>query len=245
VTSSTSSCSSVTQERQADTPDEWPAESFLAGLPAVMRAELLDSGTKRVFSDGETLITQCDGTKHVFVLTEGVVKVMAKGQDRAYRLIDIQMAGDTVGEIAFTDGRPRSAKVVADGTVHAVQISSRALRKFIAENPEVSIALGRLLTSRDRKKQSRYLDITQFDVKTRVARVLVDLVDRRGRETPEGLVLGVTLTQSELAALVGVADASLHKVLRALRSEGILRTTYRQITVVNRQALREIAQFEE
>ena len=221
----------------------WRNGSFLSNISEDAVARLLKLGSSRTYSHGDPLIYQCDETNDVFVLTEGVVKVTVTGEDDVERLIDIQLAGDTVGEIAFADGLPRSAKVVADGTVRAVKIKGRALADFLRDDRDATVALGRVLTYRDRRKQRRYLDMAQFDVRTRVARVLADLVERCGVPAPEGVLLGVSLTQSELATLVGLADASIHKVLRSLRDDRVLHTTYRQIVILDEDALRRIAQF--
>ena len=45
------------------------------------------------------------------------------------------------------------------------------------------------------------------------------------------MVIDVRLTQPELATICGAAETSIQKALRELRTEGLVDTDYRRITV--------------
>jgi hypothetical protein len=50
---------------------------------------------------------------------------------------------------------------------------------------------------------------------------------------PRGLVIGVDLTQPELAALTGSAEVTIHKALAELRRDELITTGYRRTTVLD------------
>jgi CRP-like cAMP-binding protein len=69
---------------------------------------------------------------------------------------------------------------------------------------------------------------------------LVDIVIMCGHRTDQGWDLGVLLSQSELATMVGIADATVQKALRHLRAQGVIHTGYRSVTIVDLPGLRTL-----
>jgi len=208
-----------------------------------MRGELLALGTKRVFSPEQIFITEGDENRDVFILVSGIVKVTAAAASGVRKLIDMQVGGDTVGEMAALDGQPRSATVSAAGHVEAVQISSDDLGVFFQANPAAADAMTRMLSQRLRLKIGQILDFGEFDAPTRLARTLVALAEKCGSSAPGGVALDMPLTQPELASLVGTAEATVHKAMRALRDGGAITTGYRRLTILDMTALRAVAEL--
>jgi CRP-like cAMP-binding protein len=55
-----------------------------------------------------------------------------------------------------------------------------------------------------------------------LAKRLLELGDEYGTDTPDGKLITMRLTQSELAAMVGTTRESVNKHLRAFRARGII-----------------------
>lgn len=221
----------------------WPPRSYLASLEEPVRGELLALGTKRIFSPEQVLITQGDRNRDVFVLASGIVKVTATAASGLQKLIDMQVGGDTVGEMSALDGQPRSATVSAAGRVEAVQISSDDLGAFFQANPVAAEAMTRMLSQRIRLKISQILDFGEYDAPTRVARTLVALAEKCGSPASSEVILDFPLTQPELASLVGTAEPTVHKAMRALRNDGAITTGYRRMTILDMTRLRAVAEL--
>ncbi len=69
-------------------------------------------------------------------------------------------------------------------------------------------------------------------VRERVARLLVELVDRFGAEGPDGaLSLTLPLARQDMAALLGVRAESIARAVRALEVDGVARFSGRQVTI--------------
>ena len=88
----------------------------------------------------------------------------------------------------------------------------------------------------------RQTEFAAFPAEIRLARVLVDIAWSCGQPTEEGLTIAVALSQPELATMIGASEATVQKVLRELRENGIIRTGYRRITVVDLPALRSLGE---
>jgi CRP/FNR family cyclic AMP-dependent transcriptional regulator len=230
-----------------ETEAEWPAGTLLAALSPSARAELLRAGSPREFSAGERLIFEGADTRDAFLIVFGVVKVTADTLDGQTVLLDVRFRGDLVGEVAGLDGGPRTASVTAAGLVRARAIGTRELERLVTDSPEISRAVTTAIAEKLRWSTRRRISQAQNPLALRLVSTLLDLAkihgrgpngpphDREGGSATTELV--IALTQPELAALVGASEPSVHRVLTRLRKRGILRTQYRSIVILDRDAL--------
>ncbi|WP_326611250.1 Crp/Fnr family transcriptional regulator [Streptomyces scopuliridis] len=210
-----------------------------------MRTELLRLGTRCRYLSEEILIREGDRSSHVVLLRSGFAKVTAQLDNGHEALLAIRVSGDVVGEMAAMDEAPRSATVTACGEVVASVVRESDLRLFLRDHPEAALAIARIVSQRLRWANRRRVEFGGYPVKVRLARVLAELALSYGHPVPRGLVIGVDLTQPELAALTGSAEVTIHKALRELREEGLITTGYRRTTVLDLRRLREIARLAE
>lgn len=227
--------------RAAPTPGVWPVGSFIGGLHGAARADLLNLGSHRLFVSEEKLLHEGDRSNHVVLLHSGFAKVTARLENGREALLAIRSAGDVVGEMAAIDDAPRSATVTACGSVSANVVPNDELQSFLRRRPEVAITLAGMVVRRLRWANRRRVEFGGLPVKVRLARVLAELASRHGHSVRRHLIIGVTLSQPELAALTGAAEITVHKALRDLRGDGLLTTGYRRITVLDLRRLRQTA----
>lgn len=226
----------------------WRPNSYLGMLAPPTREALLGLGIRRVFAPGQVFITEGDMDTDLFVLLEGIVKVTAKGAN-GEEFIDVQAEGDTVGELAAinpgAESLPRSATVMAAGDVTALRITKPDLDAFFMAHPDAAVVMAFMLGSRQRQKLRERLDISGFDPTTRLARTLAALAEKLGTPVAGSALLGIPLSQPELATLVVVAGPTVQKALRDLRATGAIRTGYRSIAITDMVALRRAGLLEE
>jgi CRP-like cAMP-binding protein len=120
-------------------------------------------------------------------------------------------------------------------------ISQAEILGLMARDPALSLALTREVSDKLRSATSRRIEFTGYDVNTRFARVLLDLAERYGAQSPAGRTISCPLTQTELATLAGAAEPTVQRALRQLKADGIVSTGYRLATVLDMEALRQRA----
>ena len=74
----------------------------------------------------------------LYLITEGTLGVRLPRGETAFKTIE---APAVVGELAFFDGLPRSATLVAETDVEAVRLDPAALDRLAADEPELARAL--------------------------------------------------------------------------------------------------------
>ncbi|MEU6067804.1 MULTISPECIES: Crp/Fnr family transcriptional regulator [Streptomyces] len=221
--------------------DRWPEASLLGGLRVETRNQLIGLGRPVRFEGGERLLREGEYGSHVFLLLSGWFKVLATTDDGREALMAVRAGGDIVGELACFDAQPRVATVVAAGSGTAKTITRQEFLAALARHDDAAQAVMRAVAGKLRWATRRRQEFGGCPVSTRVARVLGELTRVYGRPCEAGVSIGVSLTQPELAALVGASEPSVHRVLRMLREHRIIETGYRRILVRDVPELSRIA----
>lgn len=80
-------------------------------------------------------------------------------------------------------------------------------------------------------------DLVFTDVPGRVAKQLLDLADRFGHKTDDGIRVHHDLTQEELAQLVGASRETVNKALADFAQRGWLRIEAKAVVIMDRERL--------
>lgn len=201
------------------------------------REELLSLGISREFPPDSVLMLEGDSTTDVMALIDGWVKVVGSTEEGGQALLSLRVGGDLVGELAALDSKVRSATAISAGVTAAQVVSQRDFLRFLDRKPDASVAVSRALSGELRWATRRRIDFSGLPVLARLARVLSELGNLYGRRTPDGIEFHCTLTQPELAAMVGASEPSAHKALRQLRNDGVVITGYRKVVIADPAAL--------
>ena len=120
------------------------------------------------------------------------------------------------------DGGSRTAASVAEGRVRLVKIRGAAFLAALARSPELGEALCRMMAKRLRRTFELFQDATFETLEVRLARQVLYLAARGGRQTPQGLRLADRLRQADLADLLGATTRSIITILNAWRAGGLV-----------------------
>jgi len=229
---------------EVGTGGRWPPGSFLSLLAPDHQAGLLEMGTGRSFDRNEILMREGEPGRALFLLLRGCVKIVSIAAAGDVRLLAVRLAGDVVGELAALDGDPRSATVVTAARTTVRVIGHEEFGRYVGAHAAVGAAVQRCVTVKLRQATRFRADAAGPSTLARLARVLHQLGVSYGKLSPSGVLIDVHLSQPELAALVGVAQASIERALGELRARGIVRTGYRQLLISDADGLRALASGE-
>ncbi|MFF0446062.1 Crp/Fnr family transcriptional regulator [Streptomyces sp. NPDC004609] len=219
----------------------WPVESFVGQLSESSRLALFEAGSVRTYAAGEPLISQGDDSSHVMVIREGVVKVVSHTAEGHTALLAIRAVGDIVGELGALDSRPRSASVIAVRMVVVSVVAGQTFRALCEREPQMPLALMRIVTNRLRASDQARIELGGYTPRVRLARMLTSLARTHGTAGKSGIRIGIPLSHSDLASLIGSSQASLERSLRGLRADGVIDTGYRNLVIRDLPRLTQIA----
>jgi len=186
---------------------------------------------------GGILFKEGDSGEHVYVIVEGKLKLGTSSGDGRENLLSILGPGEMFGELSLFDPGPRTSTATAVTDAKLLSLSHPKLIPWLRENPDVSLQLLARLAQRLRRTNEAVGDLVFSDVPGRVAKALIDLGERFGKESPEGLFVHHDLTQEELAQLVGASRETVNKALADFAGRGWLRLDGRAVLITDVERL--------
>ena len=190
---------------------------------------------------GERLFDEGDGGDSLYVVLDGKMKLTRAAADGRENLLSVIGPGEMFGELSLFDPRPRTSSAVAVTDTRLAALAHDELRDWLTGRPDVSLHLLRALAQRLRRANDVTADLVFTDVPGRVAKALLDLADRFGQQTDEGLQVHHDLTQEELAQLVGASRETVNKALADFAARGWLHISARSVLIVDSERLRKRA----
>lgn len=158
----------------------------------------------------------------LYMIVKGRVKVSQSSPDGKERTLALLSPGDVFGELALLDEQARSADAVVVEDSELLVVPRKDFLGFIITQPQAAMSLLVVLSQRLRRTNLLVHDAAFFDVRGRLARVLLDLARADGETEPGGALVCPRLTQSELASMVGVTRESVNKWLRHYERAGLI-----------------------
>jgi CRP-like cAMP-binding protein len=137
------------------------------------------------------------------------------------------------GELSLFDPGPRTSTATAVTDSKLLSLGHDKLIPWLKQNPEVALQLLGRLAQRLRRTNEAVGDLVFSDVPGRVAKALLDLGERFGKKTDEGLYVHHDLTQEELAQLVGASRETVNKALADFAGRGWLKLDGRAVLITD------------
>jgi CRP/FNR family cyclic AMP-dependent transcriptional regulator len=159
------------------------------------------------------------------------------------RIIAIRGPGEIVGEMAVLSGEPRSASVLAFDDVEALYLPAPKWLDFLYTHPRAMHALAVTMSKRNAESDRTIVE-SELAIGQQLALQLIKLADGGlGEPTLENAVV-LRLSQADMAELIGTKTKkidSVKKVIRLLKAKGIVEAGYKEITILDLAALRDVA----
>lgn len=202
---------------------------------------LRDLGVPRAYRRGSALFSEGDVGERVFLLEQGWVLIRSAAPDGEEVVLGLRGPGEILGELSVLDGRPRSASAVAVTDLDAVVTPADALLRTLRSDHDATLELLRVVVDRLREADRRRLEYATVDTLGRVATRLLELAERFGEPTDEGIRVELPLVQEDLARWCGGSREATVKALRTLRGLGVVTTARRTVTIRDTNGLHHAA----
>jgi CRP/FNR family transcriptional regulator len=176
----------------------------------------------RSFEPAEVVFREGDASDTCYIVRVGHARaVRAHADGRTITLANFG-PGDIFGELAMFENESRSATVEATSAMAVIALLGGDMRRLLAAHHQMAIRLVVALGRRLRETNERLSRQSFQTVQSRVATVLIQLVDDAGAGGPsEGDVL-VVATQADVAQLAGSSRESASRFLAVLERAGVI-----------------------
>jgi len=176
----------------------------------------------------------------VYMIKSGNVKTYKSLADGREQIINILSAGDMLGfDSLYDDKYSCTAEVIQDVEMCCIRKSD--LVALLQNNPAVGMKFIKIMNRELNLAQDRIRDLGLKDAREKVATLLMTLFTSRGPfQGPQ-----FTLSRQEISEMVGVAQETVIRILSEFRSDGVIGTEGKNITVLDPETLTNLAGMEE
>lgn len=182
---------------------------------------------------GDVLFREGDHADRLYVIVDGKMKLGQTSIDGRESLLLVLGPGEMFGELSLFDPGQRSSTATALTDAMVLGLGNDQLRPWLTGRPEVAASLLRALAHRLRRQNEALADLVFSDVPGRVAKALMDLGEKFGQVTPDGLLVTHDMTQEEIAQLVGASRETVNKALADFAQRSWIRLESRQVLILD------------
>jgi CRP/FNR family transcriptional regulator, cyclic AMP receptor protein len=189
---------------------------------------------------GAKLFVEGQRPKGVFILCGGRAKLSISSSN-GRSLMRVAEQGEILGLSATLSGSPyeNSAEMLESGQVNFIRRDH--FLHFVNNWPEASLRVARHLSHAymDVHEQMRALVLSDSAAE-KMARLLLSWLKKTGIHTERGVHLKISLTQGEIAQMIGVSRETVTRLLGELRDKGIIQLKGSNLLIKNKAALEEM-----
>ena len=199
--------------------------------------------SERAYPKGATIYSEGDPSDAVYILKEGLVKIISFSEKGAETILHILKPDEIFGALLLAEQtRPFTAVALEDAVVTI--IPRERFLELLSLVPTVALNLIKLLSHRLKKVSRELAEFSHSWSYHRLAKVLLELCEEHGDEVPAGTLITLHLTHEDLANLIGTTRETVTTQVNKFERMGLLKRQDRQF-IVNRARLTEFIHSEE
>jgi CRP/FNR family transcriptional regulator, cyclic AMP receptor protein len=226
---------------EAEGPRGNPIDAAARAAPGDAFQEVFRDGSRRRFGSGAIVFSEGDVSNRVVLVLSGRLKVSVCSDGGHEVVLGYRERGDLLGEFTAIDGEPHLATVTAVEPTEALVLTADRFLAALEARPDAAMALLRSVIGRLRDADRKRLEFASLDAAGRVARRLIELAERYGEPTDEGIRITLPITQQELAGWVSTSREAVSKSMHRLSERGLIDVQRRSVTVLDLEGLRRRA----
>jgi CRP-like cAMP-binding protein len=198
---------------------------------------------RRRYRRGEVIFHEGDPGDSLHVVVEGRVKITRESADGDEAIVVILSPGDSFGELVLLDGAPRSATATAMDATETLTMSRATFVELIDGASPFRWQALTGVARRIRRLTDQLAEVHFLDLAGRLALQLTRLAEVAAPGQTSDVRLSRSLTQSDLAAMVGGTRQRVNQILGDFADEGLVSVDAGGMTIRDLERLRERASW--
>jgi CRP/FNR family transcriptional regulator, cyclic AMP receptor protein len=225
--------------------DALTGAGIFSSLSSLDRQRLTQVLKPRSFGVNQTIFVQNDPGHCLYVIKRGRVKICSLNPEGVELIFAFLSAGDILGEMSILDEKPRSATAISVQETDTLYIERQDFLDFLRASPQAGIDIIAMLCRRLREADKHLEEVSFLDVSCRVARKLAELAgSASSSNSSQECDLTCSLSQEDLARMVGASRVITNKILNSYVDLGLLRLGRKKISILDLKQLNLLARFE-
>jgi CRP/FNR family transcriptional regulator len=200
---------------------------------------LIDNiASEKEFKKGEYIFFEGDEGDRFYIIKNGQVKLTKMIKNGDEQILNIFSDHDIIAEIVAFDKGNYPASAVTMTETEVIVFDQSELENLILKHPSIGVKLLREMSGRLRRAQENVRDLALKDSSARVAGLLIFLAEKYGEKKKERVILDISLTQQELANMIGSSRETVSRVLGQFESEDLIKSSRKKIIILKPEKIK-------
>jgi CRP-like cAMP-binding protein len=206
---------------------------WFSPLPEALKTQILQRSAVRSFRKGEFLIREGAPPRGLYGLMHGRTRHVRSVSDGDEVLVHIGEPGIWFGEFPLLSGQPSVGSVIADATVRALFLPVAEFQRIVEGEPRYYREFNRLLWERYALLFRFMAEAQGLAPEAWLRSRLIGVAEVQRGERPLHGPATITMSQSELANMIGMSRQTLNMLLARLQERGMVEVGYRTIRLLS------------
>ena len=213
--------------------DKWnfTTQSVLNSLSQEDYKFLISSQDKQKYQKGEQVFKEGMIPSGIFFIHKGKVKKFKVDQTGREQIIYVANSGELIGyhAVLAEERYPDSAAVIEASLITFIPKDN--FLEILNKSPLFAQRLLKALSHEYSVLANNISVFAQHSAVERLAIALIVIREKYKPETPEGKEISIDISRNDLANIAGIATENVIRLLKDLKTEGIIETEGRKIWV--------------
>ncbi|MBW2246779.1 MAG: Crp/Fnr family transcriptional regulator [Deltaproteobacteria bacterium] len=208
------------------------------GLSQEQLNQIRQIAIDKFYDKGQTIFLESDDCNGFYIVVAGKVKIYKVSFEGKEHILHIYGPGNPFGEVPVFSGQKFPANAETLFKSRLLFIPRQAFVDLISEHPSLALNMLAILSMRLRQFTVQVENLSLKEVPARLASYLTYLAD----EQATGDYVSLTISKGQLASLLGTIPETLSRILAKMSKQDLIQVEGRNITLLNRNGLEELAQ---
>jgi CRP/FNR family transcriptional regulator len=190
------------------------------------------------FPKGAVLFFEGQSPRGVFIVCKGRVKLSTCSSEGKALITQIAMSGELIGLSATLSGQPYevSAETLEPCTMNYIKRDD--FLRFLGQHGEACLKAAQHLSNdyHAAYEKARALGLST-SASEKLARLMLDWIERDGKPTEDGIQLKLTLTHEEIAQMISTSRETVTRLLGEFRGGNLIQIKGANLLIKDKNAL--------
>lgn len=175
------------------------------------------------YNKGDLIYFPEDNSEKIYLIASGKVKIGYDTESGDEVIKAILTKGELFGEMAIFGEEKRSEyAMVLENNTTVCQMGLENVQELMKDNRSFSFSIYKLIGLRIEKLERKLEGLMFKDVRSRLIDFLKDMAQERGEKIGYETLIKHSLTQKDIAALIGSSRQTVAKLLNELKDDNLI-----------------------
>ena len=209
------------------------------GLPADQLSAIRQIAVEKKFNKGQTIFSEEDETKGLFVVVDGRVKIYKVSSEGKEQILHIIEAGQSFGEVTVFTGQQMPANAQTLAKSRLLLFPRSAFVGLVTANPSLALNLLAIMSKKLRQFAVQIENLSLKEIPARLASYLIYLAEEQG--SADAVTLNIS--KGQLASLLGTIPETLSRIFAKLSGQNLIRVEGPKITLLDLEGIEVLSEF--